>query len=124
MNPKKYKEILEITNSELDVDPKIIKKVVDYYWEDVRKNLSNLEHPHILVDGLGTFNIKWNILQVNIERYGQYLGNRENLVFSRYHVYKNTEDKLERMQKLEQLMKEHHEKKKEHYKRKNKNDME
>ena len=124
MNPKKYKEILEITNSELDVDPKIIKKVVDYYWENVRKNLSNLEHPHILVDGLGTFNIKWNILQVNIERYGQYLGNRENLVFSRYHVYKNTEDKLERMQKLEQLMKEHYEKKKEHRKRKNKNDME
>ena len=124
MNPKKYKEILEITNSKLDVDPKIIKKVVDYYWENVRKNLSNLEHPHILVDGLGTFNIKWNILQVNIERYGQYLDNRENLVFSRYHVYKNTEDKLERMQKLEQLMKEHHEKKKEHRKRKNKNDME
>ena len=88
MNPKKYKEILDITNSDLNLDAKVVKKVVDYYWETVRKNLTSLDSPYILIDGFGTFNIKWNILQINLRRYTEYLANRENLIFSRYHVYK------------------------------------
>lgn len=123
MNPKKYKEILDITNSDLDLDVKVVKKVVDYYWETVRKNLTSLDSPYILIDGFGTFNIKWNILQINLRRYTEYLANRENLIFSRYHVYKSTEEKLEKMRKVEEQMKQDYEKKKEHRKRKNEGNM-
>ena len=123
MNPKKYKEILDITNSDLNLDAKVVKKVVDYYWETVRKNLTSLDSPYILIDGFGTFNIKWNILQINLRRYTEYLANRENLIFSRYHVYKSTEEKLEKMRKVEEQMKQDYEKKKEHRKRKNEGNM-
>jgi hypothetical protein len=123
LNPKKYKEILDITNSDLNLDGKVVKKVVDYYWETVRKNLTSLDSPYILIDGFGTFNIKWNILQINLRRYTEYLANRENLIFSRYHVYKSTEEKLEKMRKVEEQMKQDYEKKKEHRKRKNEGNM-
>jgi len=123
LNPKKYKEILDITNSDLNLDAKVVKKVVDYYWETVRKNLTSLDSPYILIDGFGTFNIKWNILQINLRRYTEYLANRENLIFSRYHVYKSTEEKLEKMRKVEEQMKQDYEKKKEHRKRKNEGNM-
>lgn len=123
MNPKKYKEILDITNCDLNLDAKVVKKVVDYYWETVRKNLTSLDSPYILIDGFGTFNIKWNILQINLRRYTEYLANRENLIFSRYHVYKSTEEKLEKMRKVEEQMKQDYEKKKEHRKRKNEGNM-
>ena len=123
MNPKKYKEILDITNSDLNLDAKVVKKVVDYYWETVRKNLTSLDSPYILIDGFGTFNIKWNILQINLRRYTEYLANRENLIFSRYHVYKSTEEKLEKMRKVEEQMKQDYEKKKEHRKRKSEGNM-
>lgn len=114
MNPKKYKDILKKTSEELDIEQKIVKTVTDFYWDKARKSLSSLENPHVFIDGLGTFNIKWDILQTNIQRYSDYLQNRENLVFSRYHVYKNTVDKLEKMQALEITMKEEYEKKKNH----------
>jgi hypothetical protein len=123
LNPKKYKEILDITNSDLNLDAKVVKKVVDYYWETVRKNLTSLDSPYILIDGFGTFNIKWNILQINLRRYTEYLANRENLIFSRYHVYKSTEEKLEKMRKVEEQMKQDYEKKKEHRKRKSEGNM-
>ena len=100
------------------MEQKIIKAVTDFYWDKARKSLSSLEDPHVFIDGLGTFNIKWDILQTNIRRYSEYLHNRENLVFSRYHVYKNTVDKLEKMQALEIKMKEEYEKKKDHRKNK------
>ena len=114
MNPKKYKDILKQTSEELSIEQKVVKAVTDFYWDKARKSLSSLEDPHVLIDGLGTFNIKWDILQTNIQRYSDYLHNRENLVFSRYHVYKNTVDKLEKMQALEVKMKEEYEKKKNH----------
>lgn len=114
MNPKKYKDILKQTSEELGIEQKVVKAVTDFYWDKARKSLSSLEDPHVLIDGLGTFNIKWDILQTNIHRYSEYLHNRENLVFSRYHVYKNTVDKLEKMQALEVKMKEEYEKKKNH----------
>jgi hypothetical protein len=114
LNPKKYKDILKKTSEELDIEQKIVKTVTDFYWDKARKSLSSLENPHVFIDGLGTFNIKWDILQTNIQRYSDYLQNRENLVFSRYHVYKNTVDKLEKMQALEITMKEEYEKKKNH----------
>ena len=114
MNPKKYKDILKETSEELSIEQKVVKAVTDFYWDKARKSLSSLEDPHVLIDGLGTFNIKWDILQTNIHRYSEYLHNRENLVFSRYHVYKNTVDKLEKMQALEVKMKEEYEKKKNH----------
>jgi hypothetical protein len=118
LNPKKYKDILKETSIELGMEQKIVKTVTDFYWDKARKSLSSLEDPHVLIDGLGTFNIKWDILQTNIRRYSEYLENRENLVFSRYHVYKSTVDKLEKMQALEIKMKEEYEKKKDHRKNK------
>jgi hypothetical protein len=118
LNPKKYKDILKETSIELEMEQKVIKVVTDFYWDKARKSLSSLEDPHVLIDGLGTFNIKWDILQTNIRRYSEYLENRENLVFSRYHVYKSTVDKLEKMQALEIKMKEEYEKKKDHRKNK------
>ena len=122
MNPKKYKDILKKTSEELDIEQKIVKTVTDFYWDKARKSLSSLENPHVFIDGLGTFNIKWDILQTNIQRYSDYLQNRENLVFSRYHVYKNTVDKLEKMQALEITMKEEYEKKKNHRENKKQQD--
>ena len=89
MNPKKYKDILKQTSIELEMEQKVVKAITDFYWDKARKSLSSLEDPHVLIDGLGTFNIKWDILQTSIRRYSEYLANRENLVFSRLRLRRN-----------------------------------
>jgi hypothetical protein len=48
--------------SQLSLQESIIEDVVNYYWQEVRKNLSSLKHQRIHITNLGDFTIKhWKI---------------------------------------------------------------
>lgn len=62
MRPKKAKEFISDIAQQLSLSQDIVKDVVDYYWREVRKNLSSLSHTRIHVTNLGDFVTKhWKI---------------------------------------------------------------
>lgn len=62
MNPKKAKELIPWVAKKLSVSEVLVNDVVFFYWEEVRKSLSNLKHSRIHITNLGDFIIKnWKI---------------------------------------------------------------
>jgi hypothetical protein len=62
LRPKKAKEFISDIAQQLSLSQDIVKDVVDYYWREVRKNLSSLSHTRIHVTNLGDFVTKhWKI---------------------------------------------------------------
>ena len=62
MKPKKAKEFIPEVALNLSISEDLARDVVNYYWREVRKNLSSLSHSRIHVTNLGDFVTKhWKI---------------------------------------------------------------
>lgn len=62
MRPKKAKDFIPKTADKLGLSAKLVEDVVDFYWQEVRKNLSGLKHQRVHLTNLGDFVIKhWKI---------------------------------------------------------------
>jgi hypothetical protein len=62
LRPRKAKELIPEVAQELGIPQHIVTDVVDYYWQEVRKNLSSLSHVRVHLTNLGDFTIKhWKI---------------------------------------------------------------
>ena len=115
MTPKKSKEFFKDVAEELDVDTTVVKKVVDHYWNKVYKAIVNIEHSDITVANLGTFSLKKKQLNKKILGYTNYLQNKENLTFAKYHSYKTVEKQLQQMLDAKKIIDETDENKKAFY---------
>lgn len=62
MRPKKAKDFIQDVAEQLHFSEDVVKDVVDYYWRNIRKSLSSLDHSRIHLTNLGDFTIKhWKI---------------------------------------------------------------
>ena len=62
MRPKKAKELLPIVAKEADLPLDVVSTIVNYYWQDVRKSLSDLKHTRVHLVNLGDFVLKhWKL---------------------------------------------------------------
>ena len=62
MRPKKAKDFIPNVAEQLHLSEDVVKDVVDYYWRNIRKSLSSLDHSRIHLTNLGDFTIKhWKI---------------------------------------------------------------
>lgn len=62
LKPRKAKEFIPDIADRLQLSEDLVKDVVNYYWEEVRKNLSSLSHSRVHVTNLGDFITKhWKI---------------------------------------------------------------
>lgn len=118
MNPKKSKVLVDEVAEELGLDKSLVKKVVDYYWNQVYDSITNIKYTDILISNLGTFVIKEKQLNKKIEGYTNYLQDQENLTFSKYHSYKTIEKQLEQMLEAKKIIDEINESKENFYKNK------
>lgn len=118
MNPKKSKVLIDEVAEELGLDKSLVKKVVDYYWNQVYDSITNIKYTDILISNLGTFVIKEKQLNKKIEGYTNYLQDQENLTFSKYHSYKTIEKQLEQMLEAKKIIDEINESKENFYKNK------
>ncbi len=111
LNPRKSNTLLKEVAEESELDVTLVTKVVEYYWNQVYKNIVNLENTGVQVANFGTFEVKPRVLDKKIESFTNYLQDEKNLVFSKYHTYKYIEIELEKMLKLrDQLDKRYEEK--------------
>ena len=62
MRPRKAKEFIPQIAQDLKVEEQLVIDVIDYYWQEVRKNLSSLTHSRVHITNLGDFFIKhWKL---------------------------------------------------------------
>lgn len=62
MNPKKAKELIPDVSKSLGYSEDLVSDVINYYWQNVRKNMSSLSHSRIHISNLGDFVIKhWKV---------------------------------------------------------------
>lgn len=62
MRPRKAKELVPGVASELDLPPKLVEDVVNFYWAEAWNSLTNPRDIKVHIACLGDFNIKhWRL---------------------------------------------------------------
>ena len=62
LRPKKSKDYIPVVAEELSIPDKLVEDVINYYWQEVRKSLSNMKHSRIHISNLGDFVVKhWKL---------------------------------------------------------------
>jgi nucleoid DNA-binding protein len=121
LNPKKSKELIPVVAKELEMDEILVKKVIDFYWNSVRKSMEDLKYPDIQIANFGRFVIKQSTFDKKIQRYKDYLDNQDNLTFGKYYKYKQVEEGYAKMIEVKKYIDERNEKKKSFKQNKNGN---
>jgi hypothetical protein len=101
MNPKKSNKLYKEVSEELNLTEDLVQDFIEFYYKEIRKNLTDLLHPRINVDGLGHFVAKTFIIRKAIPKYQKFLEVQSTETFAEYFNKKNTETKLNALINLE-----------------------
>lgn len=112
MSPKKAKELIKPTASELGFSEVLVKDATDFFWEELRRTLSELRAPNVYVPGMGTFRASGKKLVKIRETYKATLEYNDPTTFNGYAKRKNIEGKLENIEHVFSMMRDSIEKKK------------
>jgi nucleoid DNA-binding protein len=118
MIPKKANKLYSVVAEDLNVSQTLVEDVVEFYYKEVRKNLSELSEPRINIDGLGHFVAKHGTIIKTIERFQKSLVDHDVSTFKAYHSKKGMEVKLEKLIELEKKLSQQADRKKEFFKTK------
>jgi nucleoid DNA-binding protein len=97
MIPKKPQAIIDQVSEELNLPKTLVDDIVSFYYKEIRKNLSSLEHPKINLKGLGDFVVLRNPVNRQIDKYTNLCKVYARDTFNAYHNIKLAESKLERL---------------------------
>jgi len=99
MIPKKPALIVKQVAEDMDIPISTVDDIISFYYKEVRKTLSSLEHLRIDLPGLGNFVIKKKSVDRLAKKYKILMEKYDNQTFSNYHNKKSAESKLERLGK-------------------------
>jgi hypothetical protein len=103
--PKKARDFKKATAEETGFSEELTSSLIDFYWTTIRKDLSALVHPNISIVNLGIFKIKHWKLDDTVAHYEQIIGRIEGN-FYKHAMRIDINDKLDKIQRLKQLLKE------------------
>ena len=95
MNPKKPKTLLENLHLDLDLDKSLVLDIVDFYWLNVRKSITQISYPRIGIENLGSFELKIKSLQNTIDKYQNALDKTDTSNFRKYSKYMAIKNRIE-----------------------------
>ena len=98
MRPKSHNKIKEGIAEEVDVHPRVVDDFITFYLSKVRKALSNLEHPRVQVDSLGTFTIRKSKLDKAIKKNKSTLGNLKKRTYSGFAKSEDIQKNIQQME--------------------------
>jgi nucleoid DNA-binding protein len=104
MNPKKAVNLYKTISEELEVDHNLVEDLIEYVYKTLKKNLTNLSHPRINVDGLGQFVAKPYAIKKGIETIETKLITHDTSTFAAYQHKKVLEIKVEAMKNLHEMI--------------------
>lgn len=102
MIPKKSSSLYKEVAEGLDQTETLIQDIVEFYYSELRKTLSDLTYPRINVEGLGHFVAKSGLVRKSIPKYTNILKNHDTSTYGAYFNKKMLETKLELLIQLEQ----------------------
>jgi nucleoid DNA-binding protein len=102
MIPKKSEKIIKQVSEDLDLSEIMVDDIVNFYYKEVRKILSNLEHIRVDIIGLGNFVIKRGSVEKMTKKYQNIMNKYDTQTFTNYHNRKNAELKLEKLKTIKQ----------------------
>lgn len=101
MIPKKCNILYKQLSEELNISENLVDNLINFYYKDVRINLSNLTYPRINIIGLGHFVAKTYYIKNTIPRLEKKLLTHDVSTFNAYFNKKEIENKLEMLLKLQ-----------------------
>lgn len=111
MNPKKSKEFIPTVADELNISQKLVEDMLTYYWKDVKQSMLKGLSPNIVLQGFGTFKARpWKLPDTlaKYERiYNKYktlTDNPETASFQKFTILKETEQRLEILNNLQEMI--------------------
>jgi nucleoid DNA-binding protein len=129
MIPQKSKSLCNEVAEELNLPVNLVEDLIEYYYKEIKSNITGLKHLRINVEALGQFVIKENFVRKTIPKYKKALTNHDTSTFNAYHNKLMLEKKLIALENIEKQLdklkqkKEDTENKKQAYQNSNKNDI-
>lgn len=112
MNPKKPKVLLESLYLDLDLDKNLIIDIIDFYWLNVRKSITQVTYPRIGIENLGSFELKIKSLQNTIDKYQNALDKTDTSNFRKYSKYIAIKSRIEVLENSKTIILEEKQRKK------------
>ena len=104
MVPKKTRDLYQQVAEEKDVSKNLVENLMEFFYKELRDNLTNLKHPRINVPGLGHFVIRKHKGRQKIDFCEKALENHDTSTMKAYYNKKMLADKLEKLQAVNQLI--------------------
>ena len=109
MIPKKAKDFKKPTAEELNLPEDLINNLVNFYWENIRKHMSELTHGEIRIQNFGTFRVKHWTIADTVEKHKATILRVEGK-FAGYRMKLDLTDRIEKLEKIKSLVQEREEK--------------
>lgn len=97
MIPKRPKKLYKELSEDLDISESMVDDIVSFYYKEVRKTLSSLDHLKVNLPGLGDFLLRTTSVKSMIKKYKKYEQIFNNETFVNYHNKKMAEYKLNKL---------------------------
>lgn len=102
MTPKKPNSLYKEVSEALDCKLEIVEDIVEFYYRELRKTLSDLKYPRVNVEGLGHLVAKSGLVKHMIPKFKEKLDTHDTSTYGAYFNKKMLENKLELLINLEQ----------------------
>ena len=109
MIPKKPNTLFKEVAEDLEMSEDLIDKFVTFYYKDIRKHLSELNHIRINLDGLGHMTVRSKTVDSLIVKYNRMADKADTYRFSGYFNKKRLENRLESLYGIQKQLKEFNE---------------
>jgi hypothetical protein len=106
MIPKKPNNLFKEVAEDLEISEDLVDKFVTFYYKDVRKHLSELNHIRINLDGLGHMVVRPKTVDNLIVKYNRMADKADTYQFSGYFNKKRLENRLESLYGIQKQLKE------------------
>lgn len=103
MVPKKAKEFKKATAEDLGLSENLVNNFIDFYWQRVRKLMSDLEHEAIQIPNLGTFKVKHWRIDETVEKHKATIVRVEGK-FAGYQMMVELTKRIEKLEKIKELV--------------------
>jgi hypothetical protein len=104
MLPKNSKHFIQPTAEELELDINLVNDIVNFFYEQVKRDLNNLVHHNVHVDSLGTFFVVNARITPLIERHKKHLEVLTRESFDQISIKKNVEKRYNDLINLSELI--------------------
>ncbi len=112
MIPRKPNSFFKEVARELEVSEELVESVVNFYWKDARKQLTEPEDINITLMNFGVFEIRKKQVEYMIAKYKRIITGMKPTTYTKHAILNTVTEKLARMEKLLELCKQQEEKKK------------